>query len=359
MAFQVNQYQYELGEHRGKSVIWIHFPYDVQLKEHLKKHLKAKWSQSRKSWYTTDNTQYRKLFGLPEKVKGKGALTKIHPINQKPFKTYIELLKLKGYSISTIRTYSTEFAQLLYLLKDHPVQQLSPEKLRSYILYCIKKQKLSENQIHSRLNAVKFYFEQVLHRENFFVDIPRPKKRRRLPKVLTKKEVNKLFKVTTNPKHRLVLKLCYGMGLRVSEVVAIKMEDIDTQRMLVLIRRAKGKRDRYVPLPQSVLKELRNYYRKYQPEDFLFEGQYGGAYAKRSAQAVFKTAMRKANIHKRVGIHSLRHSYATHLLEYGTDMAFIQKLLGHANIRTTGIYARVSETHLAKVTSPLDQMDDS
>ncbi len=358
MAFQVDKYKYKLGEHRDKSVIWIYFPFDVALKAHLKKYIKAKWSRSEKTWYVLDNEQYRKLFGLPEKVVGKGALAKIKPINQKPFQTYIDLLKLKGYSANTIRTYTTEFAQLLYLLKDHPVQQLTPEKLRSYILFCIKRQKLSENQIHSRLNAIKFYFDQVLHKDKFFMDIPRPKKQAKLPKVLSTREVHHLFAVTTNLKHRLVLKLCYGMGLRVSEVVALKLEDIDSQRMLVHIRRAKGKRDRYVPLPASVLKELKAYYQQYCPGDYVFEGQYGGAYSKRSAQAVFKVAMKKAGIHKPVGIHSLRHSYATHLLEYGTDMSFIQQLLGHANIKTTAVYAHISETHLGKVKSPLDRMEE-
>jgi len=148
------------------------------------------------------------------------------------------------------------------------------------------------------------------------------------------------------------------MGLRVSEIVNLKVANIDSGRMLVHIEAAKGKRDRYVTLPASILDDLRNYYRTYRPKTYLFEGQYGGQYSIRSVQAVFKNAMQKAKINKSVGIHGLRHSYATHLLEYGTDMVFIQKLLGHKDIKTTEIYAKVSNRHLRNVRSPLDDFDN-
>jgi site-specific recombinase XerD len=268
-----------------------------------------------------------------------------------------ELLLLKAYSPNTIRTYCIEFSQLLYVLKDTPVNSLTPERLRSYFLYCIAKLKLSENMIHSRMNAIKFYFEHVLHCEKiFFVEIPRPQKKSLLPKVISKNDIVKLFAQVANPKHLLMLKLCYGMGLRVSEIVNLKITDIDSGRMLVHIESAKGKKDRYVTLPTSILDGLRNYYRIYHPKIYLFEGQYGGQYAIRSVQAVFKNAMRKAKINKSVGIHGLRHSYATHLLECGTDMFFIQKLLGHKDIRTTEIYAKVSNRQLCNIKSPLDDL---
>lgn len=283
-------------------------------------------------------------------------LKHIAAVNLPIFKRYIDELRLKGYSPNTIKTYYGEFAQLLYSLKDFPVNELSPEKLRSYMLYCHKTLHLSENQIHSRLNAIKFYFEKVLKREKFFAEIPRPKKRQILPKAFSKEEIKELFTAIRNPKHLLMMKLCYGMGLRVSEVVNLKISDIDSKRMLVLIESAKGKKDRYVPLPETVLEEMRSYYRLYKPKIYLFEGQYGGQYSKRSVQTVFSTAMKRAKINKSVGIHGLRHSYATHLLESGTDMALIQKLLGHRNIKTTEIYAKVTYKEIGKVKSPLDQL---
>jgi site-specific recombinase XerD len=225
-----------------------------------------------------------------------------------------------------------------------------------YFLYCTNTLKLSENTLHSRINAVKFYFEQVLHREKLFFEIPRPKKPSILPKVIDTKDIKKLFTVTTNLKHNTMLKLCYGMGLRVSEIVNLKISDIDSQRMQVLVQQAKGKKDRYVNLPESILEQLREYYKQYKPKRYLFEGQVGEQYAIRSVQQVFKDALRKAKINKEIGIHGLRHSFATHLLENGTDIKFIQELLGHNDIKTTLRYTHISKKSLAKVKSPLDSL---
>jgi len=359
MSFNNQNYQFSIGEHRNKSVIFVHFPYNPQLQKELKeKFPTAKWSVSKKCWYLPDINAIRNEIGMQPKTEmGKAVISKIHPINLAALKRMHELLLLKAYSPNTIRTYCIEFSQLLYLLKDTPVDSLTPERLRSYFLYCVTKLKLSENIIHSRMNAIKFYFEQVLRREKFFFEeIPRPQKRESLPKVFSKNDISKIFSKVDNPKHLLMIKLCYGMGLRVSEIVNLKITNIDSRRMLVHIEAAKGKKDRYVTLPSSILDDLRNYYRTYRPKTYLFEGQHGGQYAIRSVQAVFKRAMQKAKINKSVGIHGLRHSYATHLLESGTDMAFIQKLLGHKDIKTTEIYAKVSNRQLENIKSPLDDL---
>jgi len=359
MSFNLQNYQFSTGEHHDKNVIFVHFPYNMLLKNELRgKFLSAKWSISKQCWYLPDINAIRNEIGMTPKTEmGKAVISKIHPVNQAALKRMHELLLLKAYSPNTIKTYCVEFSQLLYLLKDVPVDSLTPERLRSYFLYCVTELKLSENIIHSRMNAIKFYFEQALHREKvFFEEIPRPKKKSSLPKVISKNDIVKLFAQVENPKHLLMLKLCYGMGLRVSEIVNLKITDIDSGRMLVHIEAAKGKKDRYVTLPSSILKDLRSYYRAYRPKVYLFEGQYGGQYAIRSVQAVFKNAMQKAKINKTVGIHGLRHSYATHLLESGTDMSFIQKLLGHKDIKTTEIYAKVSNRQLSKIKSPLDDL---
>ena len=198
---------------------------------------------------------------------GKAVICQIHPANLSALKRMHEALLLKSYSPNTIKTYCIEFSQLLYLLKDTSVDSLTPERLRAYFLYCAK-QKLSENIIHSSMNAIKFYFEQVLRCDKlFFEETPRPQKKSLLTKVIGKSDIAKLFAQVDNPKHQLMLQLCYGMGLRVSEI--------------------------------------------YRLTTYLFEGQYGGHYAIRSVQAVFKMAMKKAKINKSVGIHGLRHSYAT------------------------------------------------
>lgn len=345
------------GDHRGLKVIWIHFPFTQNNNQLLKTELPgAKWSQTQKKWYLPILSENPSGIQLPTVPVGKEVLGKIHPENQKAFNDFINCLKLKAYSQNTIRTYTVEFAQLLAVLKHHKVEELTKDRLQSYFLYCINDLKLSENYVHSRINAIKFYYEKVLHRPKMFLDIPRPKKPLLLPKSLSADEVKRIIKNTENLKHRVIIKLCYGMGLRVSEVVNLKIEDIDSGNLKVFVSRGKGKKDRYVNLPESILEELREYYKVYRPKTYLFEGINGDQYAVRSVQNVFKNAMRKAGIRKTVGIHSLRHSYATHLLELGTDISYIQKLMGHNSITTTLGYTKVADSSLSAVQSPLDRL---
>ncbi len=346
----------EPAVHNGKDVLFIRFEYSGELNERVRKLVGVRWSRTQKAWYVFNTPHYRQLFGLAPPLAGKDVLVHIHPVNLPAFQLFVETLQLKAYSQSTLKTYRNEFAQLLYILKANPVDGLDANRLRSYFLYCINTLKLSENTLHSRINAVKFYFEQVLHREKFFFEIPRPKKPSILPKVINANDIKRLFAVTTNLKHNTMLKLCYGMGLRVSEIVNIKITDVDSKNMQVFIERAKGKKDRYANLPESILEQLRTYFLEYRPKKYLFEGQYGERYAIRSTQQVFKGALKKAGINKDVGIHGLRHSFATHLLENGTDIKFIQELLGHNDIKTTLRYTQVSEKSLKRIKSPLDTL---
>ena len=346
-------YSFEFGTHNSKSIIWISFPYSKNLIPPLKE-IKAKWSQSNKKWYVSDTHYYRNLFNLGEKLTAEDSLSKISEINLAELQKFQNILTLKAFSFNTKRTYSYEFSQLLYLLGNVPVHTLTPDRLQSYFLYCIRELHLSENQVHSRMNAIKFYFEKVLHKEKMFFDIPRPKKPQLLPKTLNSEEVKKLFQVTENPKHRIILQLCYGMGLRVSEIAKLKIEDIDSQNLRVHIKNAKGKKDRIVVLPETILEEMRIYYKKYKPQNYLFEGQFGSHISTRTIQIIFRNAMSKAGISKTVGVHGLRHSYATHLLEYGTDIRLIKELLGHNNIKTTEIYTHITDIKKSKIKSPLD-----
>jgi integrase/recombinase XerD len=348
--------EYELSLHKNEAVIFIRFEYDAALIARVKKLVGVQWSQSQKAWYVRDTELHRQKFGLTPKPIGEGTLPRIDPANQAAYQTYIETLQLKAYSKSTINTYRNEFSQLLFTLKSHKVEDLTPDRLRSYFLYCVNTLKLSENTLHSRINAIKFYFEKVLRREKFFFEIPRPKKPSILPKAIHAEDIKKLLDGTTNLKHNTMLKLCYGMGLRVSEIVNLKITDIDSKNMQVFIERAKGKKDRYVNLPTTILEQLRAYFVEYKPKKYLFEGQYGDQYSTRSAQKVFSEALKKAKINKDVGIHGLRHSFATHLLEAGTDVVFIQELLGHKDIKTTLRYTHVSKQSIKKIKSPLDNI---
>jgi integrase/recombinase XerD len=204
------------------------------------------------------------------------------------------------------------------------------------------------------MNAVKSYFKLVLNKEEIFDTIIKPKSPNNLPKVLNYYEIKKLFGAAQNIKHELLLKMAYGMGLRVSEIVALKIENVDLERFQCHIQKGKGKKDRYVNFPKSLVALYQEYLSAYHPKEFVFEGQFGGAYTVRSTQSVFRTAMKKAGITKTVGIHGLRHSYATHLMESGVQMIHIQKLLGHSNIKTTEVYAKITTTHLTSIQSPLD-----
>ncbi len=353
----LRKYTFEPAVHRKKRVILIEFPYDHNLKQQLKSRFSSvRWSATKKAWYLPDLPAVRRQLKMVERNRYTEIMETLHLVNQTAYLDLDKQLQLKKYSESTRRLYLGEFKHLLVLLDDFNVNNLNPKRLKDYFLYCIRVEKMGERKINGKINAIKFYFEQVLHRPKMFFDIPRPKKPQTLPKMLSKSEVKKLFRVTTNLKHNLALQLSYGMGLRVSEVVRLRLIDIDSKRMVVHVKAAKGKKDRYVPLPESILPKLREYYIMFRPQDFLFEGQYGGQYAKSSLQQVFKRSMKMAGIKKEIGIHGLRHSYATHLLESGADMRFIQELLGHNSIKTTQVYTKVTPRSLSKIQSPLDRL---
>ncbi|QDK80230.1 tyrosine-type recombinase/integrase [Spirosoma sp. KCTC 42546] len=350
--------RYELSMHAGQHVIFIYFEFNNELNKQVRQLSGARWSRSHKAWYVTDIPHYRRLFGLAPQLAGKEVIIQIDPVNQPAFKALIETLQLKAYSESTIRTYRNEFAQLLYLLKSISVDSLEPDRLRSYFLYCINTFKLSENTLHSRINAIKFYYEQVAGRAKMFIEIPRPKKRISLPNVLAISQVEKLFSNLANLKHKTMLFLAYSAGLRVSEVVNLKLKSIHSERMVINIKGAKGKKDRTVSLSPGILDLLRKYYSVYKPREWLFEGQYENSqYTTRSLQQVFHRAKNSAKIIQPVTFHSLRHSYATHLHERGPDIKLIQELLGHTDLKTTLRYTHVSNRTLENIISPFDQLN--
>jgi integrase/recombinase XerD len=349
-------YTISFGQHYDKDVIFFNFPKNQLLQSELRAYIHVKYSGSKKVWYCLDMPQYRSRLQLPLKSFGDSILLTIHPINIDAYKLMQRELIIMGYSPNTQRVYLTEFAHFLRLLNHTDANTMTVDRLKSYMLYCSRDLGLRDNTLHSRLNAIKFYYDKILKREAFKYELPRPKKQSILPKVLSKEDIKKMFDSIENKKHRIALQLVYGMGLRVSEIVALKISDIDSKRMMVHIRHAKGKKDRYVPLPHSILIDLRTYFSEYRPHEYLLEGQAGGQYTIRSVQQIFKTALKKNNINKAVGIHGLRHSYATHLMEAGTDTTFIQKLLGHRDVKTTMIYTKVSNKHISNIVSPLDML---
>lgn len=284
---------------------------------------------------------------------------KIHAVNAHILPIVQKELQLKGYSTSTRKTYLNELAQFLIAIKHHSADELASTRVKDYLAWCTNTLKLSENTLHSRTNALKFYYEQILGKEKFFYQIPRAKKPYKLPNVLAEKEIVKLFNALENKKHKAILFTAYSAGMRVSEVVSLKLSNIDSERMQIKIEGAKGKKDRYVNLSVVLLDVLRNYLREYkpQPKEFLFESEIPNEpYAARSAQKVFQRAKQKAGIAKTVTFHSLRHSFATHLLEKGIDVRYIKDILGHFSIKTTQRYTHVKKDQLIQITSPLDDL---
>lgn len=279
--------------------------------------------------------------------------------NLEAYEKYMRLLAMKSYSPSTVSLYSNAFHRVLRVIGQKPIDSLSNEELHGLLLWFLQVKGCTEHYMHVLINAMKFYFEKVLGRDPEHIDLPRPRKPLQLPVVLAEEEVVKMMESMENIKHRCILMTAYSGGLRVSEVVSLKLKDIDSKRMLIHVRRAKGKKDRMVPLSRRLLLELREYFLRYKPKEFLFEGQDGGAYSTRSAQQILKDAKLKAGITKPGGMHSLRHSYATHLIESGTDIRYIQELLGHQNVMTTMRYTHVSKSAIGRIESPLDKLDFS
>ncbi len=307
--------------------------------------------------YTSKGTVASKIYKEPQAPGAKESFVKIAPCNAQVIKEMRQHLHLKGYSPSTIKTYLGEVAAFLQTIKDHKAEDFSTQRIKDYLQYCFTTLKLSENTVHSRMNALKFYYEQVLGKEKFFWEIPRAKKRIILPKVISEEKILKGLLETKNLKHKSILFTAYSAGLRVSEVVKIKITDIDSDRMQIRIESAKGKKDRMCTLGKATLQLLRDYVTEYKPKTYLFEGQDPTEhYSNRSAQIIFNDAFKKLGLPPNISFHSLRHSYATHLLENGTDIKYIQELLGHNDIKTTLRYTHVSKKELGKIESPIDKI---
>ena len=269
---------------------------------------------------------------------------------------YLEKLIQKRYSQNTIKTYVSYMSSFMEEFNNRNPGSVTTPEINEYILKLIRTKGISSSQQNQRINAIKFYFEQVLGRKKAYYQLDRPKKDKRLPKILTVEEVELILKHCENLKHKCILMTLYSGGLRRSELINLKITDIDSQRMLIRITNSKGNKDRNTLLSEKLLKLLRDYYRYHKPKIWLFEGQGGGQYSATSIANIFRKAIRKAQITKHATPHTLRHSFATHLLEQGINLRYIQELLGHSSIKTTEIYTHVSSKQLSKIKNPLDNV---
>ncbi len=270
----------------------------------------------------------------------------------------VDTLLALNYSSSTLRTYCSSFSRFLQHFEYKNPEEITNKEIKRY-LASLMERGLSANTGHSLVNAILFYYRQVLAHKDFEIRILRPKKEKKLPSVLTMEECLSIFKAVDNPKHKLLLLIGYGAGLRVSEIVQLKWTDILFSEYKIHIKNAKGKKDRMVMLPFSIVQSLEIYRQLYNGKHYVFEGQFAGEpYSTTSVQQVMRDALKKSGLVKKASVHTLRHSFATHLLENGTDIRYIQQFLGHSNIKTTTIYTHLTKTAVDKIQSPLDRLVD-
>ena len=270
------------------------------------------------------------------------------------FKNY---MNYRRYSQNTIKTYSDALDVFFRFFQNKTIESLTKEDLIQFNTEYILKKNLSSSYQNQVINAIKLFYRNRFNRSMEVDYIQRPRREKRLPNVLSKNEVKTILESPTNIKHRAMLSLIYACGLRRSELLNLTLKDILSDRNLLFIQQSKGKKDRVVPIGNKLIEMLRDYYKAFKPKTWLFEGQLPGEkYSERSIQLVLNQAVTKAKIDKPVSLHWLRHSYATHLLENGTDLRYIQELLGHSSSRTTEIYTHVSTRNLQQIRSPFDDL---
>lgn len=369
------------GIHQHIDVVWVAFKYNVELIDIIKVFPGSAYSVDDKCWYITradfslytllkqyKNIAYidyellkaRKIVKKAVEVEPQIKLSYEHRQDIKVPKIYLEYMKQKRYSESTIKTYTSYFKDFIFYFKGKVLETITVGEINNYILDLYSTYNISPSQQNQRINAIKLYYEKMLGRDKRFYNVERPLKADNLPKILSKEEIKKILEATENIKHRCILSLIYSAGLRRGEVLNLKLEDILSDRKQIRIIDSKGSKDRFSMLSDKLLEQLRSYYRQYHPEVWLFESTTPGMqYSPTSIASVLRNACYKAGIQKRVTPHMLRHSFATHLLEQGVDLRYIQTLLGHSSSKTTEIYTHVSNRDITNIKNPLDEMLDT
>ena len=357
-----------------EAIIYICMPHAKRIKFHIP-YKRTEWRMQIKQLNSSFYHPQQKLWSVintPEMAnKIKGVFGKDYrnvqsaPKGKRP---YIELneaesmiiaevekkIILKGYSAHTRNSYKSEMIVYLTYHRGQEIESLSKKQIESYIYHLLKKYRISESRQNLAINAIKFYYEQVLDKDRTYYDIQRPKKSKTLPNVLSQEEVMRLLKAPENIKHKAILTVLYSAGLRLNEVIQLRVEDIHSDEGFIFIKGAKGKKDRKTILSHYLLKLLRQYYINHKPAYWMFEGASGGQYSATSVSKIFRRAVTKAKVNAWATPHTLRHSFATHLLQQGVNLRIIQSMLGHSSAKTTQIYTHVLNINNKIVKSPLD-----
>ena len=367
--------------HRDNPRVFLRFERDAEAGNLVRNLLGAKWSATQCAWHVAYED------GIFEKVCDLFTKYQVRVFKKNDFSVYVpdepiaseravampkqELssetrvklkefeywMKARRYSINTIATYTEGLKVFLRFFNHKNLSEIDNRDLQVFNNEYILANKFSAAYQNQIINGVKLFFRIIEHKAMQVELIYRPKNPKLLPNVLSKEEVKAILNAHSNLKHKVMLSLIYACGLRCGELLRLKAEHIDSKRKVIIIKQSKGRKDRIAPLSESIIKLLREYYILYKPLNYLFEGQTKGeAYDVRSLQQVLKQSLLKCGINKPVSLHWLRHSYATHLLENGTDLRYIQEILGHSSSRTTEIYTHVSSKSIQNITSPFDYL---
>ncbi|MER3317455.1 MAG: tyrosine-type recombinase/integrase [Allomuricauda sp.] len=363
------------GEHMGEEVMVVDFDFDKTIEDHLIGFPNLKRNSSSGKFYLKNTAKnLGLLFHHLRKIRcyvDYSELSKKQietPVNRKRlflpptdsfhkenlmrFRRWLEEKRLSPHTVNTYVEVTHFFVRYSILKK---AKSYSRHLVESFNYDFIVREGKSVSYQNQCINGIKKYF-RFKNMDIDTLDLIRPKKEKKLPVVLSMEEVRLIIDETLNLKHKTLLSLVYSGGLRIGEAINLKVDDIDSKRMLIHIKGAKGKKDRYTLLSNNFLETLRSYYRQYKPKYYLFEGQNSPTYSTSSAQWILKNAVIKSGIRKKVTLHTLRHSFATHLLENGTDIRYIQELLGHSSPKTTMIYTHVTENSIKNISNPFDDM---
>ncbi len=373
-------------EHRGEQVLLLKFDYDNELQELIRNFPGAKYTQTHKGWTVPNNKEalnnlithfknkaWLNYTDLLDKIgktpandaeqkkkfnnqKGKKSKEPLDPEIEKAINDFCDHMRIRRYSDASIKSYRDALRPFFRYFKGKGPMQITTKDVEEYNLREIVEKELSIAYQRHFTGAVKLFFE---HARNWKVDmskVQRTRGGRYLPEVLSKEEMRRLLDAKENIKHKCILQCIYSGGLRLGELLKLKLHHLDFDRKIIRIEGAKGRKDRVVGLSDMLAVSLKEYFKMYEPKDFVFEGRSGKKYSAKSVQQVFQDAVKKAGIKKNVSVHSLRHSYGTHLLEAGTNLRYIQALLGHASPKTTTLYTHIAKGAVTGIRSPLDDL---
>jgi len=349
----------------------LYFAFNKDITQQIKKIPYSRWNNDERYWEVaysekflnevkTIAAQYALEWKYQEenktKVKARKSRQDIADYQKCPI-TFIEKLKELRYSTHTIATYTDLFEEFINYYEHNKPEDITEEMIISFLRYLVNERHISTSYQNQSINAIKFYYERVLGRNRKVYIIDRPREEKFLPEVLSELEITAILNATENLKHKAILMTIYSAGLRISEAINLKIKDIDSQRMQIRVEQGKGKKDRYTLLSNKTLEILRIYFKQFKPKEWIFEGAKGEQYSTSSIKAILKASVKKTDIKKHVTVHTLRHSFATHLLEAGTDLRYIQSLLGHESSKTTEIYTHITTKGFDQIKSPLDKLN--